>query len=388
MVENTFRLGCERFFKTKWLRCQGRRIGLFTHLAAVDAELVPTIDRVAALDGLTLAAIFTPEHVLYGVAQAGQEIGDELHPRYGMPVYSLYGTRKKPTPEMLAGIDLLMVDFQDLGLRFYTYISALGYLLEAAAEQGVPVLVLDRPNPLTGTRMEGALLQPECQSYVGRYRIPLRFGLTVGELALWLAAQSAQPLSLDVVPVEGWSRAMWHDDTGRAWVPPSPNMPTLDTAIVYPGLALLEGTNVSEGRGATKPFELFGAPWIDSCELIAAFHELGLPGVRLREACFVPTFSKYRGQLCKGAQVHVTDRTAFQPLATGMHLLQLIARLHPQDFRWTDPVNGRHFLDLLCGTPELRLAIERGEDLHLLNKRWERETEAFSQNISSCFLYS
>lgn len=388
MAQTPIQLGCERFVKTEWRRYIGRRIGLFTHMAAVDAQFVPTIDRVAALDGLTLTAIFTPEHGLSGVAQAGEDVGDERHPRYGVPVYSLYGTRKKPTPEMLAGIDLLVVDFQDLGVRFYTYISALGYLLEAAGEQGVPVLILDRPNPLTGTRREGAMLQPECVSYVGRFATPLRFGLTVGELALWLASQSPQEVAVEVVPVEGWSRAMWHDETGRAWVPPSPNMPTLDTAIVYPGLALLEGTNVSEGRGTTKPFELFGAPWIDPSALTAAFHELDVPGVRLREACFVPTFSKYRGQLCKGAQVHVTDRDAFEPLTAGLHLLQLIARLHPQDFRWTDPVNGRHFLDLLCGTPELRLMIERGEDIHLLNKKWERDIETFTQNLSACFLYS
>jgi uncharacterized protein YbbC (DUF1343 family) len=380
--------GVERFLERDVSRFKGARVGLLTHHGAVDRHLVATVDNIAAHPDLQLKALFTPEHGLYGVAQAGDKVEDEIHPRYGVPVYSLYGARKQPVPEMLAELDLLLVDYKDMGIRFYTYLSSLGYLLEAAAEQGLPVVVLDRPNPLTGKIVEGPLLDPGLISYVGRYPLPLRYGLTIGEAATWIASRLPQSVSVEVVRTEGWQRDMWYDDVRRVWVPPSPNMPTLDTAIVYPGLALLEGTNISEGRGTTKPFELFGAPWLRAHELIEAFHRLDLPGVRLREASFVPSFSKHQGQFCRGAQLHVMDRNAFQPVLTGIHLLALIARLHPEEFRWTEPVNGRHFIDLLSGTKELRQTVEARQDVTTLYKRWNREAQEIHRRLSAHFLYS
>lgn len=383
----TMCIGIERLPDSDTLRrYQGARIGLFTHLAAVDRDFMPTVDRIAALPELDLRAIFTPEHGLFGVAQAGDTVADETHPESGVPVYSLYGARKEPTPEMLRDLDAIFVDYQDVGVRFYTYLSALGYVLDAAAAHRIPVIVLDRPNPLSGSRVEGPLVREPFRSYVGRDPLPLRYGMTTGETARFIAAGKGLPAP-EVVTVEGWSRDRWFDETGRHWVPTSPNMPTFDTALVYPGLALLEGTNLSEGRGTTRPFETFGAPWLRAKELIRAFHRLNLPGVRLRETHFVPTFSKYQGELCHGAQVHVTDRETFRPVETAGHLLQTVALLHRQEFSFTDPVNGRRFLDLLTGTDELRTAIETEQDLSDVYKRWHIEAQAFCAAQSAHFLY-
>ncbi|ASS75327.1 hypothetical protein CIG75_10215 [Tumebacillus algifaecis] len=382
------RIGIERFLADDLGRFKGAKVGLLSHHPAVNDQFVTTIDLVALHPDLQLQALFTPEHGLFGVAQAGEQIGDELHPRYQVPIYSLYGTRKKPTATMLAGLDVLLIDFQDVGARFYTYISALGYMLEAAAEAGLPVVVLDRPNPIGGQIVEGPLLQPNFISYVGRYQIPLRFGLTIGELALWIAKQEQLAVNLTIVPMTGWKRSMWFDQTGRDWVPPSPNMPALTTAIVYPGMTFFEGTNVSEGRGTTRPFEFFGAPWIEPSELIARFQERGIPGVQLRETCFIPTFSKYKDEICRGAHVHVTDREQFRPVRMAMHLLEVIKELYPDYLKWTDPVKGRHFIDLLAGTDQLRLALDSGQDLTSLYEKWETETEAFRSSLATNFLYS
>ncbi|TCP59229.1 uncharacterized protein YbbC (DUF1343 family) [Tumebacillus sp. BK434] len=382
------RIGIEGFFEEYLDQFRGSKVGLLSHLPAVDSQFVTSIDLVATHPDLQLKALFTPEHGLYGVAQAGEQIVDEIHPRYKVPIFSLYGTREKPTAKMLNGLDLLLIDFQDVGARFYTYISALGYMLEAAAEAGLPVFVLDRPNPVGGRLVEGPVLTPEHVSYVGRYPIPIRYGMTIGELSLWIAKQAQLSVCLIIVPMVGWQRSLWFDQTGRDWVPTSPNMPSLSTAIVYPGMTLFEGTNVTEGRGTTRPFEYFGAPWIEPSVLIGRFHEKGLPGVRLREVSFVPTFSKYKDEVCRGAQVHVTDREQFRPVRTAVHLLEVIKELYPDDLRWTDPVRGRHFIDLLCGTSELRAAIDSGQDITSLYEKWEGEAEAFRSASSSNFLYS
>lgn len=370
-------------------RLAGRRIGLFTHLAAVDAALVPTLDRVAMHDDLHVQVVYTPEHGLYGVQQAGERVDDAVHPRYGLPIRSLYGgpqqtAAERATDLLAADLDLLLVDIQDIGVRFYTYLAALQDLLAAAAEVNMPVMILDRPNPLTGVRVEGIRVQEGCFSYVSRLPIPLRHGLTVGEAARWMQHHFGWSFPLDVIEVEGWQRDRWGDQLGRPWVPPSPNMPTLDTAIVYPGLALLEGTNVSEGRGTTRPFELFGAPWVQAHAMLDAFDAVQLPGVRLRATHFVPMFSKYQGQLCHGLQVHVTDREAFAPLRMGVELIRLLAALHPSDFAWlppSDPLNGRPFIDLLAGTTELR------QSLHVAYKKWEADAEAFRHASADHFLY-
>lgn len=379
------RVGLERWMEPEARRPYRKaRVGLFTHLAAVDGDLASSVDRVAAMEDMKLRAIFAPEHGLYGVVQAGGVIGDEVHPRHAVPMYSLYGWRSKPSPEMMADLDLLLIDVQDLGVRFYTYISTMGYLLEAAGEHGVKVIVLDRPNPLGGRRAAGPIVRPENISYVGRFPIPLRYGLTIGELAIWLCRHYRWSVDLDVLPCEGWERSMWWEDTGRIWVPTSPNIPTPETTIVYPGFALLEGTNLSEGRGTTKPFEWFGAPWLLTQPMIDRFHRLDLPGVKLRETYFTPTFSKYEGRLCRGAQVHVTDRDAFDPLLAAVALLRILKELHPEELQWTDPVNERIFIDLLTGTDELRTGAVT-DDAY---KKWEAEAQAFQRAAAACFLYS
>jgi len=302
-----------------------------------------------------LTALFGPEHGIRGDLQGGLAAESYTDGRTGLPVYSLYGRTKKPTMDMLSNVDVLLFDIQDVGTRYYTYIYTMSYAMEAAAEAGIPFVILDRPNPINGISVEGNILNPEFKSFVGRHPIPVRHGMTVGELAMLFNVEYGIEADLEVVRMQGWLRDMWFDETGLIWVQPSPNIPTLDTAIVYPGTCLLEGTNVSEGRGTTKPFELAGAPWIDSSKLSAELQSRELKGVLFRQAHFTPTFSKYRGERCSGVQVHVTERHDFKSFETGLHIVDAIRKLHPDRFEWTKPKSGsRYYFDTLAGTDKIR----------------------------------
>ncbi|MCX7668898.1 MAG: DUF1343 domain-containing protein, partial [Anaerolineae bacterium] len=277
----------------------------------------------------------------------------------GLPVYSLYGTTREPTAAMLTGLDALVCDVQDVGARFYTFISTLYYVLRAAGRHGVPVIVLDRPNPIGGTASEGPLVAPGLESFIGIAPIPIRHGMTIGELARYFNAEFGFAADLTVVPLHGWRREMWFDETGRPWVPASPAMPHLSTATVYPGTCLIEGTNLAEGRGTALPFEQIGAPWLDGRALAAALNRLELPGVRFRPAAFVPTAGKHAGELCHGIQIHVTDRRAFRPVSVGLHIIVACRRQAPDRFAFLPSSwEGRppHF-DLLIGDPRIRPAI-------------------------------
>src|SRR5512137_69271 len=294
-------------------RLAGLRVGLVCNPASVDARLSHAADLVFDAEGVTLAALFGPQHGFRADLQDNMiESPHATDARRRVPVYSLYSETREPTAEMLRGLDVLVVDLQDVGARIYTFVYTMANCLRAAARHGLPVVVCDRPNPIGGEAVEGPMLEPGYESFVGLFPIPMRHGMTVGELAVLFNSHFGIGADLEVVKIEGWSRADYFDETGLPWVIPSPNMPTLDTAIVYPGLVALEGTNLSEGRGTTKPFELFGAPWIDGHALAAKLNGLGLPGVRFREAWFTPSFSKFQGQLCGGCQIHVTDRGAFR----------------------------------------------------------------------------
>jgi uncharacterized protein YbbC (DUF1343 family) len=350
-----------------------RRVGVLCHPASVDRELVHIVDRLSAA-GVRLVRLFGPEHGVRGEAQDMIGVAGHLDPRSGIPVTSLYGSSVEsltPAAADFGGIDVLVVDLQDVGSRYYTYVWTMGLAMQAAGRAGVSVVVLDRPNPLGGEAVEGGEVHPGFESFVGMGSVPVRHGLTIGEMARLVAAgmpwgpppfHRAVDLDLTVVPMQGWSRLMAFEETGLPWVLPSPNMPSNETAFVYPGLCLLEGTNLSEGRGVTRPFEIVGAPFLDGARWAEELVELGLPGVRFRPLSFRPTFHKFGGQSCGGVQVHVVDRRKFQPYRTGIAMMLTARRQAPGAFRWrTEPyefVTRPIAIDLLNGSDRIRLAID------------------------------
>ncbi len=380
------------------------------HPASVTADLVSARDVVRRVCGDGLRALFGPQHGFAGEKQDNMiESGHGVDPELGIPVHSLYSETRSPTPEMLEDIDVLLVDLQDVGTRVYTFEWTTALALEACAAAGKEVVVLDRPNPLGGEALEGNLIREGYTSFVGLYPVPMRHGLTLGELAALVnlrmaggdggaversdgvAVRCPGRCALRVVPMEGWRRRMLFPDTGLPWVLPSPNMPTFETAVVYPGQVLLEGTNVSEGRGTTRPFEIFGAPWIDLARVRARFARRRLPGVVLRDHAFEPTFHKWAGRVCRGFQLHVTDRAAFRPYATTLALLQDIIAEHRDQFAWKQPpyeyVTDRLPIDVLIGDPAVREGVESGVDLRRLERSWRREIDAFRKESLAVRLY-
>lgn len=367
---------------------EGKRVGLITNMTGVDSQGRHSADLVRATPGVELVALFAPEHGLRGDRQAGEYVPSYVDPVTGLPVYSLYGETRKPTPAMLRGIDVLIFDIQDVGARFYTYVYTMAYAMEAAAEHGIPFIVLDRPNPIGGEIVEGPVLDPSLSSFVGLYPIALRHGMTVGELALYFNSEFGIGAELTVVPMEGWSRSMWFDETGLPWIPPSPNMRTLATATVYPGMGLIEGTNVSEGRGTDAPFETVGAPWIDGERLAAELNALGLPGVRFHPVVFTPTASKYEGQRSEGVRIEVTDRTRYASVTTGLHLIATLKRLYPQDFAWRAPDrSGRYFFDQLSGDRTVRQKLDAGVPVPAIVQSWQEALDAFLARRARYLLY-
>lgn len=363
----------------------GKRVGLITNPTGVTVKLESAIDRMAQARDFKLAALFGPEHGVRGDAQAGAAVADRMDARTGLPAYSLYGTTRKPTPAMLAGLDVLVFDIQDIGARFYTYPWTLALVMQAAREAGMGVIVADRPNPIGGIRVEGPVLDPALASFVGAYPIPIRHGMTLGELALMMNTDFGIGCDLTVVTCTNWRRPDDATQTGLPWVPPSPNMPTIDTAFIYPGTCLIEGTNLSEGRGTTKPFELIGAPFIDAHGLADRLNQRNLPGAHFRPAWFTPSFSKFQGQLCAGVQVHITDRAAFAPVDAGIAILLEVARHYGKDFSFL-PGNPP-FFDKLAGASWLREAITAGESLDAIKTRWQPELAAFKLKRARSLLY-
>lgn len=319
---------------------RGARVGALLHPASVTSRLVHTSRVLEELDGALfhLRALFGPQHGFLGQTQDNMiEWQSYTHPRLGIPIYSLYGEHREPTPKMLQNLDVLLVDLQDIGARPYTFVWSLFLAMRACERTGVTVMVHERPNPLNGLTTEGPVLDPGYCSFVGLHPLPMRHGLTIGELAEKFRAEAFPQCRLRVLRMEGWEREMWFDETGLPWVLPSPNMPTPETATVYPGMCLLEGTNISEGRGTTRPFEIFGAPFINAAELGRELNGRALPGVYFRECYFQPTFHKFAGELCGGAQLHVLDRNAFQPFATGCAIIRVIRELSGERFVWKQP---------------------------------------------------
>ena len=317
---------------------RGARIGALLHPASVSAKLEHASRILERHDGnlLRLSALFGPQHGFLGQTQDNMvEWKSYEHPRLRIRVYSLYGEHREPTADMLKDVDVLLVDLQDIGARYYTFIWTMYLCMRACEKAGIEVVVLDRPNPINGVTNEGPLLDPNYKSFVGLHPIPVRHAKTIGELARQFRDEAFPQCRVSILPMKNWERQMWLDQTGLPWVMPSPNMPTLDTATVYPGMCLLEGTNISEGRGTTRPFEIFGAPFIEAERLCRELNGSKLPGVFFRENYFQPTFHKFAGELCSGAQLHITDRKAFQPFQTGIEIIRMLRKL--EQFAWKQP---------------------------------------------------
>jgi uncharacterized protein YbbC (DUF1343 family) len=378
---------------------RGKRVGLIANATTVDARLRHAVDLLHADAGVDLRVLFGPEHGLRGDAQDMIGVdGGERDARTGLPVYSLYGhdaASLSPTPAMLEGLDAVVFDIQDVGARYYTFVWTMVLAMRACARAGVAVVVLDRPNPIGGMddAVEGGAVHPGFESFVGLCSVPNRHGMTAGEIARMAVDVEQLDLALEVVAMRGWRRAMHFDDTGLPWVLPSPNMPTPDTALVYPGMCLLEGTELNEGRGTTRPFELWGAPWIDGYALAEALEgdAAALPGVRFRPSVITPTFHKFAGRACGGVQLHVVDRAAFRPYVTGVAILRAVRALWPGDFAWRrrayEFVDRVPAIDLLCGSAAVREGIDAGASLADLAATWRDEQRAFVARRRAWLLY-
>jgi len=373
-------------------RLQGR-LGLLCNPASVDRGWVHARDRIDRAFPGQLKALYSPQHGFHAEKQDNMiASADQRDRSTGLPVYSLYGQTRIPTQHMLAEIDTLLVDLQDVGTRVYTFVYTLSHCMEAARQFGKRIVVLDRPNPLGGRQIEGNLLTPACASFVGRYPIPMRHGLTIGELATLFNTIFGIGCDLEVIPMQGWRREMTFDLTGLPWVAPSPNLPTPASAAVYPGQVIWEGTNISEGRGTTQPFELFGAPFIEPERLLEAVDGQFLDGVVLRPVVFEPTANKWSGQPCRGFQIHVTDAAAYAPYSLSLALYQAVCRRYPDRFDYKRPPYEYEYerlpMDLILGDGTLRARIEAGEPLGTIVKGWAGPLAAFRETVQAVLLYA
>jgi len=384
--------GIDRFEKILPKRFYGLKAGLLIHPASVNKKLIHTKDILLKSKKMRITAFFGPQHGIFGNTQDNMiEWEGFIDKSTKIPVYSLYGKTRKPAAEMLKNIEVFIIDLQDVGARYYTFIWSMALCMEACQETGIPLIVLDRVNPIGGHLTEGLMLKIEFSSFVGLHPLPVRHGMTIGELALYFKDNFYPKLDLTVIPIKGWRRVQWFDNTGLPWVMPSPNMPTLDTATVYPGMCLLEGTIISEGRGTTRPFEIFGAPFIEPEKLVRRLNDFKLKGIFFRPLYFAPTFNKFSGELCGGVQLHVTDREKFKPFKTAVAILLAIHELHPEIKLWRQPPYEYEFeklpFDILSGSDRLRMDIEGGVSLKDMEYWWEEESSAFERVRKRYLLY-
>jgi uncharacterized protein YbbC (DUF1343 family) len=372
-------------------RLKGLRVGLLVHPASVNRQFDHAAQLFNRSANFKLTALFGPQHGIRGETQDNMvEWEGFIDKQTGVPVFSLYGSTRKPEPAMLKNIDAMAIDVQDVGSRYYTFIWTMELCMQACMEMGKSIVVLDRPNPIGGHITEGNVLESAYASFVGNRPLPIRHGMTIGEIGNYLRNEFYPTLDFDVISMRRWERNMWFDETALPWVLPSPNMPTLDTATVYPGMCLLEGTTLSEGRGTTRPFEIFGAPFINPDILIAHLNRYNLPGVAFRPMYFLPTFQKHAGTLCGGAQIHVIDREKFKPFKTGVAVMKSIHDLYPDQFSWKQPPyeyeTEKMPVDILAGTDRLRKDIEHGEDIERMEERCQEESLQFDKQIRKMYL--
>jgi uncharacterized protein YbbC (DUF1343 family) len=385
------RTGCDILRAGGFMLPAGARIGLLANQASVTSSFEHSTDVISRSSAI-LSCIFGPQHGLWSLTQANMlEWEGYEDSRLGVPVHSLYGTSRKPRQETLEGLDAVVIDLQDVGSRPYTYVWTALLMMRSCAEAGVEVIALDRPNPIGGARIEGPLLEEGFESFVGMYPLAMRHGMTIGEILLMINGDEENPCGFEVVRMEGWNRGMMFGDTGLPWVMPSPNMPTTDTALIYPGMVLLEGTNISEGRGTTRPFELAGAPWIDPYELASELDSYGIEGAVFRPAFFRPVFDKYAGKDCGGVQVHPIDRESFRPVLCAVAVISAAARLYPGDFSWLDPPyeyeREKMPIDIIYGGRDLRDAVESGAEPTEIARGWSSGEKSFLGSRAPFLLY-
>lgn len=374
-------------------KMRGKRIGILCHAPSITGDFVHITDIFYGKKDCRLTAIFGPQHGLYGQTQDNMIEWEGIrHPRFGIPIFSLYGRNRKPSPAMLREIDVLVIDLQDVGARLYTYIWTVKLCIEACSDAGIPVWILDRPNPVGKLPCDGPVLKKEYFTFVGGASIPLCHRMTIGEMALWIKEKYYPACDLNIIWMEGWRRDTLFSETGLQWVLPSPNMPTLRTAIVYPGTVLIEGLNLSEGRGTTIPFELFGAPFINSQKLLKNLVSRDLNGCRFREHDFIPTFNKYKDQVCHGIQVHVTDIEKYYPVAVALEIFDAIIETSPpRSLQFKDPPYEYEErlmpFDILSGDSGMRTVLEKRFDLKKEKERWNIEIEEFRKEFSELSAY-
>ena len=392
MSRRKISLGIERLCEERSGLIKGGKIGLVCNQASVDHELNHSADILRGLEGVNLTTLFGPQHGVRGDVQDNMvETPHTVDEETGLPVYSLYSETREPTEEMLKDVDTIVCDLQDVGCRIYTFVYTIANCMRVARRLGKRVVVCDRPNPIGGVALEGNVLQPGSESFVGQYPLPTRHGMTAGELARMFNEHWGIGCELEVVALEGWSRELWFDETDAPWVLPSPNIPTLDSATVFPGTVHLEGTQMSEGRGTTRPFELVGAPYIEPSNFARKLKSEALPAVTFRPTNFLPTFQKHSGVTCGGVQIHVLDRQEFKPVLTGVAIVKTCFDLYREDFRWKEPpyeyVFDRNPFDVISGGENLRLSIERGDTLKELEESWEAGLKAFREVREEFLLY-
>jgi len=386
------KLGLERLLEDDVAIVKGARVGFICNQASVDHNYRHAADLLHSHPDIDLRVLFGPQHGIRGDVQDNMIETAHAHDRNtGLPVYSLYSETREPTDEMLSDVDTLIFDMQDVGCRIYTFVYTLANCMRTAKRLGKRVVVCDRPNPISGAHVSGNVLEPEFASFVGQYAIPTRHGMTVGELAQLFNRHFQIGCDLEVLTMKGWQRKFWHDQTDAPWVLPSPNMPTLDSATVFPGTVHFEGTQISEGRGTTRPFELIGAPYIDAEDYAAALNGLSLPGVFFRACGFQPTFQKHGGVTCGGVQVHVLDRDIFEPVLAGVAMAKLAFDMYPDSFRWKEPpyeyVYDKNPFDVIAGTDKTRKAFEQGLSLVEIEASWQTELDQFRRVRESYLMY-
>ena len=389
------KIGLDVLIEKEFTPLRGKKIALLCNQASIDSQLQHVLEIMYPShqnNFFQIEAVFGPQHGLWGHTQDNMiEWEGGTDRRTGLKIFSLYGKMRRPQSYQLQNIDLFVIDLQDVGARYYTFIWTMALCMEACQELKIPMLVLDRPNPIGGKHIEGTLLQPEFKSFVGLYPLTQRHGMTIGEIALYLNNEYFPKLTLQVEKVIGWRREMHFPETGLIWVMPSPNMPCYDTALVYPGMCLLEGTNLSEGRGTTRPFEIFGAPWLDGWELCSYLNRLNLPGVYIRPIQFQPTFQKYAGQICEGGFIHVTDRIAYKPVLTALAILSEVIKRYPQKFQWKKPPYEYEYdklpFDILAGNDWLRKLLVEEKDLSEIEKWLLDDVEKFKETHEKYLLY-
>jgi uncharacterized protein YbbC (DUF1343 family) len=386
------KLGLETLLDEKYGLLKGAKVGLICNQASVDHDYHHAADRLSAHPEINLTALFGPQHGIRGDVQDNMiETSHSIDRVTGLPVHSLYSETREPTAAMLADVDVLVFDMQDVGCRIYTFAYTMANCMRAARQFQKKVIVCDRPNPITGLGVAGNILEPAQASFVGQFPIPTRHGMTLGELARLFNEHFGIGCELQVVPMQGWAREYWQDETDAPWVMPSPNIPTIDSATVFPGTVHFEGTQLSEGRGTTRPFELIGAPYVEPEEYAQALNELNFRGVYFRSCVFRPTFQKHGGVSCGGVQIQVTNRKEFEPVISGVAMVKLAFDMYPDEFRWKEPpyeyVYDRNPFDVIAGTSKLRESFERGDSLQSIEATWQEPLKEFGNIRDRYLLY-